>query len=96
MYDRRSALVHGSHDVNDYDAGEFVSAEEIDEWASYLRRALLGFLTLYFRGDMQASREPVLQRIGRANFDSAEGDKLRSEADLETLFAELSADSGSG
>jgi hypothetical protein len=90
MYDRRSALVHGSYDVEDYDAGRFVSAAEIDEWASYLRRALLGFLTLYFRGDMHASRDPVLQRIGKVNFDSAEGDKLRGEADPETLFAELS------
>ncbi len=89
MYDRRSALVHGSYDVNDYDAGRFVSSEEIDEWASYLRRALLGFLTLYFRGDMQAGREPVLQRIVKANFDSAESDNLRREAKLETLFAEL-------
>jgi hypothetical protein len=90
MYDRRSALVHGSYDVDDYDAGRFVLAAEIDEWASYLRRALLGFLTLYFRGDMQAGRDPILQRIGLANFDSAVGDRLRGEADLEILFAELS------
>lgn len=91
MYDRRSALVHGSYDVDDYDAGKFVSATEIDEWASYLRRALLGFLTLYFRGDMQAGRDPILQRIASANFDTAVGDKLRAEADLETLFAELTS-----
>jgi Apea-like HEPN len=96
MYDLRSMLVHGSYNVDDYDAGRFVSAGEIDEWASYLRRALLGFLTLYFRGDVLAGRDMVLQRIATANFDDAEGDKLRKEADLETLFAELSSSPGEG
>jgi hypothetical protein len=90
MYDRRSALVHGSYDVDDYDAGIFVSNEEIDEWAAYLRRALLGFLTLYFKGDMQAGRDPVLQRISEANFNDAEGEQLRKEADIKAVFSELS------
>jgi hypothetical protein len=96
MYDRRSALVHGSYNVDDYDAGRFVSAEEVDEWATYLRRALLGFLTLYFRGDVQASRDPVLERIAKASFEDAEGNKLRKEAEIETLFAELSGGSRKG
>jgi hypothetical protein len=95
MYDRRSELVHGSYDVDDYDAGQFVTATEIDEWAAYLRRALLCFLALYFKGDMQAGREPVLQRIASANFSDVEGDKLRKEADLETLFTELVAENRS-
>ena len=94
MYDRRSALVHGSYDVDDYDAGRFVTATEVDEWTMYLRRALLGFLALYFRGDMQASRDPVLLRIANANFNDAEGDKLRKDADLETLFNELTGGAG--
>ena len=96
MYDRRSALVHGSYNVDDYDAGRFVSAGEVDEWATYLRRALLGFLTLYFRGDVQASRDPVLERIAKANFEDAEGNELRKDADIETLFAELSGGSRKG
>jgi len=96
MYDRRSALVHGSYDVDDYDAGKFVSADEIDEWAAYVRRALLGFLTLYFKGDMQAGRDAVLQRITDANFDDSKGEQLRKEADIEALFAELSGNSGNG
>jgi hypothetical protein len=94
MYDRRSALVHGAYDVNAYDAGKFVTADEVDEWAAYLRRALLGFLALYFKGDMQADRDLVLQRITTANFNDAEGDKVRKEADLQPLFAELSAHLG--
>jgi Apea-like HEPN len=93
MYDRRSVLVHGSYDVDDYEAGRFVSASEVDEWTAYLRLALRGFLALYFRGDMQVGREVVLQRLAKANFDDAEGDRLRKEADLETLFVELSKNS---
>jgi hypothetical protein len=45
---------------------------------------------------MQAGRDVVLQRIAAANFDSAEGDKLSKETDLEPLFVELSSGSGKG
>jgi hypothetical protein len=89
MYDRRSELVHGTYDVDRYDEGKFVSAEEIEEWAAFVRRALLAFLTFYFRGDMQAERNPILNRIADANFDDVKGDTFRSEADIEKLMAEL-------
>jgi hypothetical protein len=61
---------------------------------AYLRRAILGFLALYFRGEMQAGRDPVLHRIANANFNDADGDNLRKGADLETLFAEITRDAG--
>lgn len=86
LYDRRSTLVHGSYAVEDYDAGTFVKAEEIDHWAGYVRIALLHFLTRYFRGDKQAPRNPVLDELTAANFDSTRGDALRSELDIEAFF----------
>ena len=89
MYDLRSQLVHGSYDVDAYDAGQFVTTAEVDEWSSYLRRSILAFLGLYFRGSLQASRAPILQRISSANFNDAEGDSLRRDADLHELFDEL-------
>lgn len=89
MYKRRSSLVHGSYDVDDYDEGRFVTAGEVDEWASHIRKALLGFLALYFRGDIQADRDSILQRITAANFDDAEGERLREEANMEVVFAEV-------
>jgi len=91
LYDRRSTLVHGSYDVDEYDEGRFVSSADIDEWSSYLRRSLRSFLTLYFKGDMQAGRDAIMQRIAAANFDGAEGDRLRGEADIDSYFAEVSA-----
>jgi hypothetical protein len=92
MYARRSQLVHGSYNVEDYDNGRFVTSVEIDEWASIIRRALLGFLALYFRGDQQAKRDPILDRIAESNFDGSEGDALRKDADIDALFAPLSSD----
>ncbi len=96
MYDRRSALVHGSYNVSDYDSGKFVTATEIDEWACCVRRAILGFLTLYLRGDQQAARDPILDRLAESNFDSSRGDALRKDADIDSFFAELELQAPSG
>jgi Apea-like HEPN len=94
LYSRRSKLVHGTYDVDKYDKGEFVTADEIDRWSVYLRRAYLGFMALYLKaylaGKKAEAREPILERIGEANFNDAEGAKLRDEANIETLLAELS------
>ena len=50
LYDRRSALMHGSYDVEKYLAGRFVTHDECDNWASIIRRCTLRILTLYLRG----------------------------------------------
>jgi hypothetical protein len=92
MYDRRSALVHGSYDVDAYDEGQFVTAAEVDEWSTYLRRSILAFLGLYFRGDLQAARDHILQRIANANFNDLQGDDLRKDANLQALFDEVTRD----
>jgi hypothetical protein len=87
LYDRRSALVHGTYNVDDYDAGTFVTAGEIENWASVVRRALLGFLTIYFRGNKEAARDPILQQIAACNFDDTKGAELRESADMHRFFA---------
>lgn len=93
MYSRRSKLVHGAYDVEKYDRGEFVTADEIDSWTTYLRRAYLGFLTVYLRaylaGKKDESREAILEKLAQANFDDAVGEELRAEADIEKLLAEV-------
>lgn len=93
MYNRRSKLVHGAYDVHKYDRGEFVTADEIEVWAIYLRRAYLGFMALYLRayldGKKEEPREPILEGIADANFDDAAGEKLREKADIEKLLAEI-------
>lgn len=94
MYSRRSKLVHGAYDVEKYDKGEFVTADEIDRWAVYLRRACLGFIALYLRaylaGKKVEPREPILDAIAEANFNDAAGEKLREESDIEKLLTEVS------
>jgi hypothetical protein len=89
MYDRRSSLVHGSYDVEKYDQGKFVSSDEIDQWATIVRRAVLGFVALYLKGDLRAERDPILNRISEANFDDGKGDLLRKDADIERILEEF-------
>jgi len=45
MYSKRSKLFHGTYDLKKYEDGTFVTDEEIAQWAGYIRRSLLGFLT---------------------------------------------------
>jgi len=87
MYDKRSALFHGSYDLAKYEQGTFVTAEQIDEWSSYIRRAYVAFLTLHLRGEN--SRTNILNLIGEASFDSAGGEELRRRANVEVLIEEL-------
>jgi hypothetical protein len=92
MYDKRSALFHGSYDLAKYEQGAFVSAEQIDEWSSYIRRAYLAFLTLYLRGE--TSRDDILELIGETSFDSTLGEELRRRANVEVLIEELRSQAG--
>ena len=86
MYDKRSKLFHGSYDLKEYEAGTFVTAQQIDEWSSYIRRSYLGFITLYLRGEN--SRDVILDLIADANFDDTKGSELRKRADVEELIRE--------
>lgn len=87
MYRKRSKLFHGTYDVKKYENGTFVTDDEISEWASYIRRSLLGFLSLHLRGEN--SRETVLSQIERAHLDPVQGEDLRKKADVYTLVDEL-------
>lgn len=90
LYDKRSSLVHGTYNVEDYYAGKFVTSAELDSWASVVRSALLAFLTLYFRGDKEASRDTILNDISACNFDPKRGSALRDRADVRQYFEEIS------
>jgi hypothetical protein len=95
MYNRRSKLVHGSYDIEKFDRGEFVNVDQIDIWADYVRRALVGFLTLYLKNGKSLSRDSILERIAGANFDDASGEALRGELDLQSFFEELNGKNAS-
>lgn len=95
MYNRRSKLVHGSYDIEKFDGGEFVKVDQIDVWADYVRRALVGFLTLYLKNAKTLTRDSILERIAGASFDDASGESLRSELDLQSFFEETNKKSTS-
>jgi len=96
MYNRRSKLLHGTYDIEKCEQGKFVTPDEIDLWATYLRRAYLGFLTIYLRayfdGKKEESRDLLLERIAEANFDEAKGQALREDSDIDKLLREVSLD----
>jgi hypothetical protein len=87
MYSKRSKLFHGTYDVKKYEEGTFVTEQEIAEWSGYIRRSILGFLALYFRGE--TSREDVLSSLDEASLDAARGDELRKRANIQDLVSEL-------
>jgi hypothetical protein len=88
MYRRRSKLFHGTYDVKRYEDGTFVTAKEIALWSNYIRRALLGFLTLHFRGE--SSRDDLLSLTEQASLDPTVGDTLRRRSSVHLLIEELS------
>jgi hypothetical protein len=91
MYGKRSALVHGSYDLKEYEEGTFVTTEEIERWSGYLRKALTGFMALYLK-DKKLTRDDILNRITKTSFDTMEGDKLRVEADMLAFIQSVNAE----
>jgi hypothetical protein len=84
MYRRRSALFHGSYDVEKYNNGTFVTATEVETWASWIRRSLSGFLALYLNG--HTDRDAILSDIAAASFDAAVAENLRNSSQLDRVL----------
>jgi len=89
MYGLRSALFHGSYDLDKYNNGRFVTTAEVEKWASWIRRGLSGFLALYLTGE--TNRDTILNNIAAAAFDPALAEKLRSSCSLPKALQERSS-----
>ena len=87
LYNRRSALMHGSYNVSQYIAGKFVTHDECDKWASIIRRCILRILTLYLRGTEDRSK--FLSDLSRAALDPQLANKFREESDPQNYLNEL-------
>jgi hypothetical protein len=92
MYSLRSKIVHGTYDLDKYVSGKFVTAEAVDVWAGYLRRALIRFLAIYLKGHTTAERDQILNRISEVNFDDSKAIALGEESDIEAYFCRVVAD----
>jgi hypothetical protein len=57
----------------------------------FLRRALVGFLALYFKGPREQKRESVLDRITDLNLDDSKRASLQFDCNLEALFRQNDA-----
>jgi len=84
LYGRRSALFHGSYDLEKYNNGTFVTNAEIEIWASWIRRSLCGFLGLYLSG--RTDRDSILSDIAAAGFDPAVAEDLRNSSQIDRVL----------
>jgi len=87
LYDRRSQLLHGQYNVEDYANGRYVSDEEISCWAALIRRALVRLAVLYMRGT--DNREEFLLKLSQAALDSAVGENLLLNSDPDRYLVQL-------
>lgn len=85
LYTRRSKLLHGTYDTDKYAEGTFVSSEEIAQWSSLLRRALLSALVYYLRG--KRDHHEFRNALTDALLDEGTAHRLRTEADIGSIGA---------
>lgn len=94
MYGRRSDLFHGSYDVRAYSEGRFVTQQEIENWASIIRRGVLRFLALYLQGEN--SRQGVLKGLWEGALNTAKAEALRERSDPERFLRNFEAEPAPG
>lgn len=83
---KRGKLVHGAYDINKLVSETFIADLELNKLASIVRKSILGFTTIYLRGEN--SREKVHNRIQESVFNSKEAKKLKKYSDPELFITE--------
>jgi hypothetical protein len=87
LYRRRSKLIHGSYDVRKFYEGTFVTHDDADRWSSYIREAILRFLTLYFRGNRtRADLDNFRQSLLSCALENVQAELLRENSDLDKFL----------
>jgi hypothetical protein len=83
MYDKRSKLVHGSSKAQ---SEGFLDCDQIEKWSSLIRRALLGLIALYLRGE--TDHKAIVNQIEQSALDPQLGFELRRRSDPDIFAAE--------
>ncbi len=90
-YNVRSALVHGSLDIQKFYNDTLVTPEENETLASIIRQSILRLLAFYLKGRniLHAGKGDgsIHADLERANIDETAGDTLRQESDVETFVS---------
>jgi hypothetical protein len=87
LYEKRSALLHGQYDYEEYSRDEFVNENQIDEWSQLIRLAIVRLGVLFLRG--QDNREELLNQLSEVSLNQELGDRIRAQGDPDTFLAEL-------
>ncbi len=87
MLSKRGKLFHGQYAIKKLIGGQFLSDEEIKNFASYIRRAILGFIILHLRGENK--REEILKKLEMAIFNPEIGEDIRKNANPDNFVNEM-------
>ncbi len=85
LYDKRSTLLHGAYNVDDYYEGRFVTDDDIETWSSLIRKAILHTLTLYLNG--WNNRDNLLKAIIDSTLDNEIAERLRNDGDFNAFIS---------
>lgn len=85
MYGRRSALFHGTYDVNK----DLLTTEEAERLAGIIRLSILRFFVLDIKGKGGESRDNILNRLSDGVLNSQILETLRNESDPERFIEEF-------
>ncbi|MCI0454653.1 MAG: hypothetical protein L0Y68_06630 [Candidatus Dadabacteria bacterium] len=86
MLKKRGSLFHGQYDLAKVEKDQFLLAEEIKRFASYIRCAILGFIILYLRNEWKL--EEIQDKLEKALFDSEIRNEIIKKTDLEQFIEE--------
>lgn len=84
LYDRRSDLFHGRN--------LDVTHDQVDKWSAILRKAYLGLLVLYLRGEKD--RDRIVKSILESGLDSDAAEEIRRRSDIDVFASEFEASAG--
>ena len=85
LCEKRNKIFHGNYGLEDYYQGRFVTHDQLDEWASCIRRAILKCLALYLDGE--SDRNKILSDLRNAVLNPAIRQSIRTVSDVERFIA---------
>jgi len=86
MLNIRNQLVHGGYDLKEIEQDRFIIDDDLYKLASIIRRAILGFIILYLRGE--TTKDSITEKIQSCIFNFEERSKLIKSTNLDNYIEE--------
>lgn len=86
MLNIRNKLVHGGYDLKEIEQDRFIMDDDLYKLASIIRRAILGFIILYLRGETE--KKSITEKIQSSIFNFEERSKLIKSTSVDNYIEE--------